>query len=328
VDVLELLAPFKSMALLSERQKYSFRYSNAFETERRLLRSNQFDRNRHLFKLDRKLLHVLSTTTRHRFTALSGLVLDGPIGASAGQSGIELLHALDGLHVRCVKLGSSKLEEEFKISCSVHGRVRCPSVLRILAFEEVKQDVFVLVMPLYPMSITDVVLTLPSGPCTARDKLAQRIALEGLCSVAAFALAELAHGDIKPSNFMLDNNGHVVVIDFGTAKPIGGWFTESSPFSLNEDRTASTEYDLVCLGATVASVQHEIGIDQRSSRSSVLSALQAVDGERSLASLFAEACLKPAATIENVKMVMESLFTDELAPLWPTVIDDNDKDKP
>jgi hypothetical protein len=39
----------------------------------------------------------------------------------------------------------------------------------------------------------------------------------------------------------------VVCLDFGTAQKIGKSFFESFVFSLNMERKASTEYDLVCL---------------------------------------------------------------------------------
>jgi len=317
--VVELLAPYKDISLLSDKDKFNLRFNPSLAELRTALQSGKFSKL-HVSQLDRKLRNILSTTTRHRLTTESGLVLDGPVGASAGQAGVELLHALDGSQVRCVKLGGIKLMSEYKVSLAIHNLVHCPSLLRIFSFQQIKLGVIALVMPLYPMSIADVMMTLPPGPSTARDNISHSVALQGLCSVAAFALANFAHGDIKPSNFMLDNNGHVILIDFGTAKSLGDSFTESSHYSLNQVRTATTEYDLVCLGATLASLQHDLGVDQWSSRSSVLASLQAVEGKRSPASLLAEACLMPDATIVKVKMIVETLFTDELSLLWPRLI--------
>ena len=66
---------------------------------------------------------------------------------------------------------------------------------------------------------------------------------------------------------MLASSGACSLIDFGTARKFGDSFSESSDFSLNELRVASVDYDLVCLGATLASVQHDFLITERSSRS-------------------------------------------------------------
>jgi len=113
-------------------------------------------------------------------------------------------------------------------------------------------------MPAFPMSLADAALTLPPPPppsdvVSPRDILALNV-LCGLCTVQAFACAGLAHGDIKPANFVLDASGTVICIDFGTAQDVGETFLESSNFSLNQAPTASSKYDIVSLGATIASL--------------------------------------------------------------------------
>ena len=316
-DVVELLAPFWGGRALSEKQKQHLRSSPAFEGQRAKLKAGKFQ-DRDAFKLTRMFQHALATTTRHQFTSKSGLVLDGPVGASAGQAGIQIMYALDGAKVRCAKVGSRALQHEFEVSETIRKLVLCSSVLRILAFEEVKPDTFALVMPVYPMSVSDALLALPPGASTARDEIALAVALHGLAAVAAFASAGFAHGDLKPSNFMLGDN--VVCIDFGTAKKIGGSFSESSIFSVNMDRTVSTEYDLVCLGATLASLQHdEVVIDQSSTRASVLASLQRIEKKYwSPASMLAEACLLPSPTLVELKTLAGRVSDPKLIDaMWP-----------
>jgi hypothetical protein len=151
------------------------------------------------------------------------------------------------------------------------------------------------------MSVSHALLALLGGRSTTRDTIALAVALHGLAALATFAIAGFAHGDIKPSNFMLGDG--VVCIDLGTAQKIGESFSESSIFSLNMERKASTEYDLVCLGATLASFEHdEVVVDQTTLRAYVLrSLLEVKKDQRSTASELAEACLRPSPTVDTLK---------------------------
>jgi len=94
--------------------------------------------------------------------------------------------------------------------------------------------------------------------------------------------------------------GACVLVDLGTARAAGEAFTESSAFSLDEPRVASAGYDLVCLGATLAALQHglfaEGGATTRASllgsvRAAAAAAAAAAAGARPPASWAAEACL-------------------------------------
>lgn len=76
-------------------------------------------------------------------------------------------------------------------------------------------------------------------------------------AVAAVHAAGLVHGDIKPGNVMIDDDGRVVLMDFGTAAPHGeARAREGSPAVMSPERLAggppSRADDLHALGAVFA----------------------------------------------------------------------------
>jgi hypothetical protein len=120
-------------------------------------------------------------------------------------------------------------------------------VVRLERCDETKrgdsEDRIVLVMPVFAASLQDAWLALPPGRGPTRHVMSLSAALSGLVSISAFARMNMAQGDIKPANMMLasDESGVCTLIDFGTAQPVGKFFSESSPYSLGcEGQQAST----------------------------------------------------------------------------------------
>jgi hypothetical protein len=301
VDAVALLRAYYSRAL-SPAEASALRVHAAFAAERAALAAGDFNL-RDLPALLRKLRSVISSETRARFLLSSGgVVLDGPVGGAVCQAGTNILLALRGARVLCAKVGPcAAVRHEWEVSQAVHrgGAQPVPAVARALSYEDVaaERGLAALLLPLYPLTVAAAEAALPPGPSNARDDLALAVALSGLAAIAAFAAVGWAHGDIKPANMMLAAAdaaaADCVLIDFGTARRHGEAFSEGSAFALTEERTASAGFDLVCLGATLAAVQHELLIRERGMTRASL--LDDVIRERLAAAAGAAALLPPAS---------------------------------
>jgi len=217
---------------------------------------------RDLSRIVLTLVRTVSSTTARRFSSQSTFVLDGSVPDARGQPGVAIHYAFRGSRAYCAKVGSlAPLAREFRASAAVHGAFFAPTVVHAVALENVTRRANVepyaaLMMPLYSMTVGAASLAMDAGVGSALDVFALNVALCALAAVKAFNLAGLAHGDIKPSNLLVggDGSGLVVLCDLGTACECGESFAESSAFSLNLVRVASLRYDVVSLGATLASL--------------------------------------------------------------------------
>ena len=288
VDVYELIRPFLEEDLTGQ-EIYWLRISPSLSGVREKLLTQKFTL-RDMPSTQRMLRNIIRTATRFQITAASGIILDGPMGPGKGQGNTEIIYALDGSKVLCAKVGPPFLQHEFDVSSAIHRRSVCPSVLHIeqlIPLPSAETPQVVLLMPAYAMSVADAALAFPPGTTVERDIFAFNVAISGLAGIYACALAGFAHGDIKPSNFMLSMKPlnapppPMTLIDFGTAKPFGELFTEASIFNLNEKLVASVDYDLVCLGATIATLQDPTACpDDDATRASFVAQLaRAVDEE-------------------------------------------------
>ena len=338
-DVVALLGAFVEEAL-SPAQAHAFRFHAAFSAEREALQAHAFNA-RSANAVRAKLRNVLSSTTRARFLLSSGIVVDGPVGASTGQAGTVVLHALCGARALCAKVGPrAVVRREWAAMEAVHGRGArlAPTVACAQGCEDILSadapDRAALLLPLYPLSLADALAALPAGPSRARDALSASAALCGLAAIAAFARAGWSHGDIKPANIMLSGaSAACVLIDLGTARALGDFFSESSIFSLNEPFVASAGYDLVCLGATLAMLQLELFVEEGvTTRASLLEDVRHVAAKavspRAPAALVAEGALALGARagvgIEDVRALAEAIASSAAAlgapaldDIWP-----------
>ena len=138
VDVVELLGAYVAEAL-SPAKAFAFRFHNAFAAERTALMCGAFNA-REANSLRAKLRNVLSSSTRAQFVLSNGIVLDGPVGTSVGQTGTAVLFALRGARALCAKVGPrSIVRREWEAMVAVHGdgaRV-APTVVRAEACEDI-----------------------------------------------------------------------------------------------------------------------------------------------------------------------------------------------
>lgn len=236
------------------------------EFRRKLLLGSLTERDNLAIKL--RMRSVVETSTRHRFSLDSGIVLDGPIRVASSQASTSLLFAVFGSSVSCAKVGPvDAIAREFSVYSAVHDGMAVSTVpapaqaLRIPS----SHGTMALVLPLYGLTVTEAALAMAPGPSNSRSALATNVGLCGLASIEAFARAGFAHGDIKPSNLMLGHSGVVSLIDLGTAQPVGDSFLESSSYSLGEPTVSSAGYDLVCLGSTLAFIELAIAPSQHPS---------------------------------------------------------------
>lgn len=272
-DLAAMLGSYLPKPLTAQQQNI-VRFNPAFEDVRATLIARKFT-ERDVPRTLMRLGNLIATSTRHRFLADTGLVLDGPVGVSAGQGSTAILHALDGSRAVCAKVGpAADIRREWAVNQAVHSPARAAGTnIPTIILAERCADLpthgsCALVLPALPLSLADAALALPPWEAAAktrgghrpRDALALGVALSGLAAVHAFSVAGWAHGDIKPANILLSSapGGVCVLCDLGTAARCGEEMWESSHFNLNEPRTASLTYDLVCLGSTLATLQYDL----------------------------------------------------------------------
>jgi serine/threonine protein kinase len=227
----------------------------------------------------------------------------------------------------CAKVGSSAaIQHEYNVYTAIHNTMKAPTLSTPTdAIHLPGGDRMALILPLYSLTVADATLSMAAGHSAARTTLATNVALCGLASIFALTSGGYAHGDIKPSNLMLDGSGLVSLIDLRTAQRFEEFFTESSNFSLGELSQSSTDYDLVCLGSTLAFIEHALTPKKFPTRDEMLAKLSA--GPSSAVTRLAQQCLGPASSRPSLRQMADDLasasrdLTDivSLRVVWPTM---------
>ena len=85
------------------------------------------------------------------------------------------------------------------------------------------------------------------------------VAMCGLATIMACNHVGLCHGDIKPGNMMLSDNGVVVTIDFGTTSTYDSVSLGTTRrFGMNAE-LVTLKYDLACLASSLlVLVDHDV----------------------------------------------------------------------
>jgi serine/threonine protein kinase len=201
----------------------------------------------------RQLTSFITTNRQKQSSYMSqlNLFVDGLVPGAVGQQSTVVQYAIKGTQVYCAKTGPSRIiEKEFNISQRIHSKYSfCPTVYRLEHMIDLPEEKKTIIGPFYPITLQH----LQCNALLGKKTFFANVALCGIASIQAFASANMSHGDIKPSNIMLDSaSNKTVLIDFGTAEDIGSYHSESSPYySLDCDRYASTERDLICLATSI-----------------------------------------------------------------------------
>jgi hypothetical protein len=161
-----LLSAFHSPHLNS-RQQNTLRHHDALAGDRALLTTHKFA-PRHLASLLMKLENAVASSTRLRLVSNSGIVLNGPVNGAKAQSGTSILLALLDGQVLCAKVGpSTEASREWQVSQAIHAACAIPTVMKVLSYDTLPSDhgQGLLLMPLYPMTVSVALLVLTFAAC-------------------------------------------------------------------------------------------------------------------------------------------------------------------
>lgn len=191
----------------------------------------------------------LYTATREQLYTIDGYVFDGRLFVH--QNTVYMVKVAKDTRPFVAKIAPD-LQQEFQFSQELHEGQRCPTVMQCENCLKIDDARTALIMPFYPMTLHELGA---SHGGTFSNPVVANIVLCTLSTIKAFANKGLAHCDLKPHNLMLDSNGLVVAIDFGSVQRIGLPIKSTTvSFGIGvKDYVASTEYDLRFLGGMLAS---------------------------------------------------------------------------
>ena len=163
------------------------------------------------YRLLETLNQTVTTDAAKRFASRDGYIFDGLITPLTSQAKTVLQYVIrDRLY--CAKIGDHiSITREFNAMELVHETYSyCPTFLKVvdkLQFKYGDVESSCLIIPFYPKSLAEVLMVDFELP----DFFVVRAALCGLATIKAMNEIGYRHGDIKPSNMMLDNGSDVII---------------------------------------------------------------------------------------------------------------------
>lgn len=200
-------------------------------------------KDRDIASLYMKIQTMVKTATKGRL--VSSYTFDGLVPMSFGQGNSVLQYVLKGSDLNCAKIGDpTTIGNELRIARLVHEDQVCPSVMSVIDSVNISETRLAMITPFYP---------LPLSHMEVQASTVVNVAICGLATIKAFSNKNLCHGDIKPSNMMLQSgNRTIVTIDFGSTVQYGDALVATSPlFGLDCPTEGSLQYDLTCLATSI-----------------------------------------------------------------------------
>ena len=129
----------------------------------------------------------------------------------------------------CAKIcDPNTIQQEIKTISTIRSHFKYfPTIISVLDSFELDNYRMCVIYPFLPKSVADLGIQRLIVP----ESIVIRAALCGLATIKAMSSVGICHGDIKPSNMMLDNNSDIIVkIDFGASTRYDAIQRESTPF--------------------------------------------------------------------------------------------------
>lgn len=113
-------------------------------------------------------------------------------------------------------LDTAESRDRFLHEAKAAGQLKHPNIVTIFDVNEEDGRPFIVMEFVHGKTLAEVVLSGDDVPLASKLDLIME-----LCEGLAFAhAAGIIHRDIKPSNMMVDEHGHLRILDFGIARPV------------------------------------------------------------------------------------------------------------
>lgn len=282
-------------------------------------------RERDIWSLYIKVQRIVKSTTKSMM--VSKYTFDGLVpGASLAQRDVVLQYVVYGSQLFCAKIGNGEtIAAEAAMARRLHECQTCPTVMPVLDVQQFHDDRMAMITPIYPLNLSLL---------SVEHNTVLNSALCAIATVKAFCNKRLCHGDIKPSNMMLQSSSKIVItIDFGSCMEYGKTLQSTTPiYALNCPIEASLRYDLTCVATAIIQLSGQ-SLDHITTRDQALEWLSTKDG-----SIFhiAKLCLQEIDE-ENDEAIMDHIWAEcqilvelfhkndewlvDLDSVWPVVVE-------